>query len=66
MQHTTKHNKPIQTIKGNEQDNNTILSQILADEIQQARAKLNPSAEDIINQIGYTGVIYKWQQYNKL
>ena len=48
-----------QNINGNDKDNSLILSQMLAEEFKEARAKLNPSASDILNQIGFTGVIYK-------
>jgi hypothetical protein len=39
-------------IQGNQNDNNLILSQMLRDEIKQARDKRYPSAESILNNLG--------------
>ena len=48
-----------QNINGTTEDNNKILSLMLADEIQNALAKLNPSADDLLNTIPTYKVVYK-------
>lgn len=41
------------------EDNNKILSQVLADKIIQSRKIKNPSADDILSSIGNTRVVFK-------
>lgn len=43
----------------NGEDNNNILSYMLAQEVKQARDKQNPTAEEIINSIPMYKVVYK-------
>lgn len=43
-------------IQGNEND--LILSQMLADDFKRARNKLNPSADSILNSLGETKIIW--------
>ena len=46
-------------IQGNEEENNKILSSILADEIRQKRSEQNPTAQELLNSVQNYKVVFK-------
>ena len=49
----------INTIQGNEESNNLILSEILSQEVRRAKEQRFPSASALLDSLGNTKVVFK-------